>query len=77
MITFLRTIDLSTQDCQCLLVLVVHAVMLLNCYPDQQGVSGEYSPRERMLKWQLRSKHLKHGDAIENANFGQREAEAL
>ena len=40
--------------------LVIHAVMLMNCYPNKQGVSDEYSPREIVLRWQLGAKHLQH-----------------
>ena len=40
--------------------LVIHAIMLMNCYPNKQGVSDEYSPREIVLRWQLGPKHLQH-----------------
>jgi len=33
--------------------LVIHAVMWMNAWPDKQGVSQEYYPRESVLRWQL------------------------
>eukprot|EP00804_Cyclotella_cryptica_P030821 CCRYP_015076-RE/>CCRYP_015076-RE protein AED:0.49 eAED:0.25 QI:0/-1/0/1/-1/1/1/0/834 len=41
--------------------MVLHAGLLLNAYVDKQGISNEYSPREIILRWQLRwDKHCKH-----------------
>ena len=35
--------------------MVINAVMLLNAYPDAQGISQELSPLELILRWQLDS----------------------
>eukprot|EP00804_Cyclotella_cryptica_P021082 CCRYP_019384-RA/>CCRYP_019384-RA protein AED:0.40 eAED:0.40 QI:0/-1/0/1/-1/0/1/0/331 len=41
--------------------MVLHAGLLLNAYVDKQEISNEYSPREIILRWQLRwDKHCKH-----------------
>jgi hypothetical protein len=40
--------------------LVITNIMFLNTYPDKQGVSEEFSPRELVLRWQLGAKHLQH-----------------
>ena len=36
--------------------LVIHAVMWMNAWPDKQGITQEYSPRELILRWQLSTK---------------------
>lgn len=33
--------------------LVITSVMFMNAYPDPQGISDEFSPREIVLCWQL------------------------